>query len=92
MTAPLHLRLRKSGSSLGLVSTAIAFPFARRDDWFGWVALLWITSFAIALWAILIFGIARNALVWHWDKPSVDDNTDTGPCYEGHIYQLASGS
>ncbi len=74
--------------AIGTISMAIAIPFGRRDDWLGWLAFLWMASFAIALSAILIFGIARNVVAWCCTKPSDPDDAESGLCYDGFLYEL----
>ena len=39
---------------------ALAMPFARREDWIGWVAFLTICLGAVGLWVLLIFGWISN--------------------------------
>ncbi|MFH1921339.1 MAG: hypothetical protein ABIP48_15850 [Planctomycetota bacterium] len=57
---------------LGIIVVGVIMPFATRDDWIGWVALLMIAAFTIALWALLISGLARSMIEW-WRNQSGKD-------------------
>lgn len=41
---------------------AIAAPFARREDWLGWVAFLAMAVCTLGVWGLLIMGLARAFL------------------------------
>ena len=38
----------------GMVVFAAAMPFARREDWLGWTALLIVGGLAAGLWGLMI--------------------------------------
>jgi hypothetical protein len=74
--------------SIGLLVVAIAMPFGRRNDLLGWVAFLWIAFFALALWVILIIGVARSVLAWYRDKPSDAGYAEVDQCYDDYVYKI----
>jgi hypothetical protein len=73
---------------IAFVATTAAIPLARRNDWIGWIALLWIAALAIALWAMLVIGIARAVIAWFRDKPSNADGSEDGLCYDDSDHKL----
>lgn len=74
---------------IGILSVPIAMPLGRRNDWLGWLALLWVAGFAIALCAILVFGIVSNVVAWYRTRPIDPDGAEGGLGYEGFFYELA---
>lgn len=42
-----------------MVCVAAVAPFARRDDWLGWVALVVIAAANVVLWGMLMWGFGR---------------------------------
>jgi hypothetical protein len=64
--------------AIAFVLTAVAIPFAKRDDWIGWIARLWIAALAIALSTMLIIGTVRAAIAWYRDKPGKADGFEDG--------------
>lgn len=54
--------------SLAMLATAAAMPFGRRDDWTGWTALLIMGAAAVAIWGLLIRGMAYRAGQWWRDR------------------------
>lgn len=49
---------------IGMLGFAIAMPFARREDWLGWISFLAIAGFAVLLWSVLIVGLCIRFLEW----------------------------
>jgi hypothetical protein len=54
---------------IGLVAVTAAMPFARREDWLGWMALVTIGAVALGLWMLLLWGFAR-AILQRWRSQS----------------------
>jgi hypothetical protein len=50
--------------TVGLIAFAIAMPFVRREDGIGWIAFLASAAFAVGLWVMLLWGMARAILRW----------------------------
>lgn len=74
--------------TIGLIAVTVALPFARRDDWLGWLALCTIAGVSILLWAILIVGLLGRIVAWYRDRPRKGEGLDACVCYKDHIYQL----
>jgi hypothetical protein len=72
-----------------LIATAIAIPFARRDDLFGWLSLAVVAGFAIVLWASMAIGATRAFLAWRADRPIESDDPRVGECYTDCIYKIS---
>jgi len=58
---------------IGMLATAIAMPFVRREDWIGWIAFGIVAVFAIGLWALLIRGFIRELRARWRDHDSTDE-------------------
>lgn len=48
-----------------MVAVAIVIPFARRDDWLGWLAFLVVFAANVVIWGLLLWAFVRAALEWH---------------------------
>lgn len=66
MTAPFATPPSRSmvAFALGGVLVAAVMPFVRREDVLGWIALAVLTSAAIGIWALLLWGAGRGLLRW----------------------------
>ena len=43
-----------------MLAVAIAAPFARRDDWMGWIAFVTLVAANAVLWGLLVWGLIRR--------------------------------
>jgi hypothetical protein len=50
-----------------MLAVVVALPFARRDDWTGWVAFLTLVAANVILWGLLGWGLIRR---WREPPPS----------------------
>jgi hypothetical protein len=73
----------------GAIAVAVSSPFARREDWLGWLSFAVVAAFAVFLWAILAIGGARAALAWCRDPPTKAADPRIGDCYAEHVYTIS---
>jgi hypothetical protein len=78
MTAPFAPPPPRPGVMIlfGMAAVAAAIPFARRNDWVGWIAFLSVAAVAAGIWGLLAWGVVRAILQWRRGRP---DSADAEP-------------
>ena len=57
---------------LGILAIVVSVPFAKRDDWVGWIAFSTLAASAVSIWVLFIRGVWHNTIRW-WRRRSTSD-------------------
>lgn len=71
------------------LNASLTLPLAqRRDNWIGWIALVFgIVNLTVFFGTVIVLA-GRAIVAWYRDRPRDEDTADALGCYQGQIHEL----